>query len=107
MDGSETVIAAAKRECLEEVGVDIDVERAKIVHAMHRFSDDERISYFVFAGGWRGEPHVCEPDKADLVQWASLDALPGNTIPYIVAALNHWQAGESFSTFGYEDYSMK
>ena len=92
LDGGETVIDAARREALEEVGVLIDPQDVQFSSVMHRRDGDERVDFFLHIVQWGGEPLNCEPDKCDELMWVNMDALPLNTIPYIRQALrNHFQ----------------
>jgi 8-oxo-dGTP diphosphatase len=91
LDGGETVIDAARREALEEVGVRIDPQDILFSSVMHRRNGDERVDFFLQIVKWDVEPINCEPDKCDELLWVSRDDLPANTIPYIRQALhNHF-----------------
>ena len=101
LDGGETVIAAARREALEEVGVRIDPQDIEFSSVMHRLNGDERVDFFVKILDWAGEPVNAEPEKCDELRWVDVNDLPANTIPYIWQALNnHWQ-GIRFDEFGW------
>ena len=56
LDGGETVIAAARREGLEETGVRIEAEDVHFSSVVHRKDGDERVDFFVHVRGWQGEP---------------------------------------------------
>jgi 8-oxo-dGTP diphosphatase len=101
LDGGETVIDAAGREALEEVGVQIDPQDIHFSSVMHRLNGDERVDFFLHIVQWDGEPLNCEPDKCDELLWVDVDAMPSNTIPYIRQALrNHFQK-LPFDEFGW------
>jgi 8-oxo-dGTP diphosphatase len=101
LDGGETVIAAAAREALEEVGVRIEPQDIEFSSVMHRLNGEERVDFFVEIHAWSGEPVNAEPDKCDELRWTDINSLPVNTIPYISQALrNHWQ-GTRFEEFGW------
>jgi 8-oxo-dGTP diphosphatase len=101
LDGMETVLAAAAREALEEVGVRIEPQDIEFSSVMHRLNGDERVDFFVKIRSWSGEPVNAEPDKCDELRWTDLNDLPVNTIPYIRQALaNHFQ-GTKFCEFGW------
>lgn len=101
LDGGETVIDAAGREALEEVGVQLDPQDIHFSSVMHRLNGDERVDFFLHIVKWDGEPLNCEPEKCDELLWVNMDSLPANTIPYIRQALrNHFQK-LPFDEFGW------
>jgi 8-oxo-dGTP pyrophosphatase MutT (NUDIX family) len=101
LDGGETVIAAAIREAMEEVGVGIDPQDIEFSSVMHRLNGEERVDFFVKIRDWAGEPANTEPEKCDDVRWVDVNDLPANTIPYIRQALrNHFQENR-FDEFGW------
>lgn len=100
LDGNETVIEAGIREAREETGVVIAPADLHIVQVMHRFSEEERIDYFLTAARWSGHLANREPEKCDLLAWCPVDELPENTIPYVAYGLQCWRDGIPFTTFG-------
>lgn len=101
LEGGEEIIAAAIREIREEVGVDVAREDIAVVGVMHRLSEDERIDFFVAITRWVGEPTNCEPHRCDEVLWADVGALPDNVVPYVRRALQNYQQGRWFDSFGW------
>lgn len=101
LDGGETVIAAAAREALEEVGVHIEAQDIQFSSVMHRRDGDERVDFFVNISSWMGEPANAEPDKCDELLWVKIEELPLNTIPYIRQALGNHLTGIKFDEFGW------
>lgn len=101
LDGDETVIAAAAREALEEVGVRIEPTALCYSSVMHRRDGDERVDFFVHVQKWDGEIVNAEPQKCDDIRWVNMDELPDNTIPYIRRALRNHQEGIKFDEFGW------
>lgn len=103
LDGGEQFKQAAIREAREETGVEIAPEDLEVVGTMHRKAEDERIDFFVVATRWEGEPRNCEPDKCDQLHWVEIGNLPENVIPYVRRALENYQAGRWFDSFGWPD----
>ncbi|HEY6010398.1 MAG TPA: NUDIX domain-containing protein [Nitrospirota bacterium] len=101
LDGNETVIAAARREALEEVGVRIEPQDIEFSSVMHRMNAEERVDFFLQILKWKGEPINAEPDKCDEIRWASLNDLPDTTIPYIRQALSNHEQKIRFDEFGW------
>jgi mutator protein MutT len=101
LDGGETVIAAARREAQEEVGVRLEPQDIHYSSVMHRLDGDERVDFFLHVQNWEGEPVNAEPEKCDDIRWVNLDELPENTIPYIRRALKNHLEGVKFDEFGW------
>jgi mutator protein MutT len=101
LDGGETVIAAAAREALEEVGVRLKARDIEFSSVMHRLEDQERVDFFVIVHGWDREPFNAEPEKCDEIRWADVNQLPDNTIPYIKQALHNHRQKIRFDEFGW------
>lgn len=99
VEQGETPTDTILREAQEEGGVVLSREHLSMQHVMHWLGRDERISFFFFAERWVGEPRNLEPDKCSELAWFPLDALPGNTIPYIRSALRSWMEKTAYSEF--------
>ena len=102
LEGGESITQAAIRETQEEVGVALLPAYLRVVGVMHRWSNDERIDFFLAATAWQGTPVNREPDKCSELRWCVRDTLPANTIPYIRAALENFRRGVWFEEFGWQ-----
>ena len=102
LDGNETASQAMAREAAEEAGIIVAALDLQFVHVMHRKQTteaDERIDLFFAATRWQGEPEIREPEKCSELRWVALDALPPNVIPYVRAALEHYQQHRAYTEF--------
>lgn len=80
MDPGDTVAGAARREAMEEAGVEIEVERVAMVHTLAPmvYANGDRSQYLdhVVRARWvSGEPFVAD-DESTEVGFFPLDALP-------------------------------
>ncbi len=73
----------------------------KVVGVMHRRASDERVDFFVECMHWSGDIVNREPGKCDDLSWFPLDRLPENTIPYVRRALENYQQGRWFDSYGW------
>lgn len=101
LDGDETVVAAVIREAAEEAGIRIRPEDVEVVGVMHRREGDERIDWFLTATRWRDPIQNMEPEKCAELRWAALNHLPANIIPYVRRALQNFQQGRWFESYGW------
>ena len=108
VESGESVLAAACRESLEELGVTIEPPDLVPLCAMHRTARnacaiDERVDFFFECRQWSGEPRLREADKAADLQWFALDALPAPMVPHELLVLEQLGAGgpAPIVTFGF------
>jgi 8-oxo-dGTP diphosphatase len=99
VEKGESVLAAARREAAEELGVDIAPDDLTPVTAMHRtggngLAIDERVDFFFTCRRWAGEPRLMEPAKAADLRWFPLDALPEPVVPHELYVLDGIRKGE-------------
>lgn len=73
----ETVEDMIRRECLEEVGVEVEIVKF-LCFTDHIIQADKQhwIAFNYLAKIKSGKPRNCEPDKHDEIKWFSFDKLP-------------------------------
>ncbi|KJK36086.1 DNA mismatch repair protein MutT [Lentzea aerocolonigenes] len=103
LDAGESVLAAAAREALEEVGVVIALQDLRHVHTLHANGSgvEPRLGLFFEVLRWAGEPVNREPDKCSAVRWFPLNALPDDLIEYPAAGLTAYASGHTFGLLGW------
>jgi 8-oxo-dGTP diphosphatase len=108
VEKGESVLAAARREAAEELGVEIAPGDLTPLTAMHRTGGnglpiDERVDFFFTCRRWAGEPRLLEPAKAADLRWFPLDALPEPVVPHELYVLDGIRSGtvSPITTFGF------
>lgn len=102
----ETFTQIAIREANEEAGVKIKPKDVKVVHVAHRRNQYgelfmDWVDVYFEASKWAGEPHNAEKDKAERLDWLSLNKLPENVVPSQRAALEEIAKGRVYSEHGW------
>ncbi len=87
VEAGESILAAAARECAEELAVGVEAAQLHMLGVVHRLSDTNRVDFFVRAAQWTGTARIAEPHKCDALGWYRRDALPPAMVPYVAAAL--------------------
>ncbi|GIH11851.1 hypothetical protein Raf01_00230 [Rugosimonospora africana] len=103
VEEGESVVQAAIREALEEVGVRIAAEDTRFVHLVnHRVATGAtRLALFFEATTWTGDPRNAEPDTCDGIGFYPLAEPPGPLVPYIAEGLAGYRLGTTFATMGW------
>lgn len=102
VDPGEEPGTAARREALEETGVEISVDRLASVSASpqitHANGDLGVYLDLTFACSWvSGEPHAADDENTD-VRWWPLDDLPPMS-PFLLTRIQDVLAGETATRF--------
>ena len=101
LDKNESVRSAIAREAYEEAGIKINIEDLKMVHVMHRKSQQDRISFFFTCNKYQGNPFNKETDKCAELKWFDLDNLPHNMVEYVKKALEYYHKNVIHSDYGF------
>lgn len=98
IDGKETVFEAMRRETKEEININVKEIDMKVVHVMHRISNDrEYFDIFLTVKKWRGKIKNNEPNKCDDLSWFTLSRLPKNLLAYVKIAISNYNRDIFFS----------
>ncbi len=97
VERGETAYDAARREALEEIGVDgLALEFVtSMQRTQHADPIDERIDFFFTSRSWSGEPRIIEPEKCADLRWWPLSDLPDPVVPHERLALTSLDLSES------------
>lgn len=101
VDGNETFRSAMVREAYEEAGIVLKPKELRLVHTMHRLSEDERLSLFFEAKKWEGNISNMEPNKCDDLNWYKLEENDASMVPYVKSALVNVSEDVPYSEFGW------
>lgn len=94
----ESVSAAARRECLEEAGVEPDALRPLCV-LPYRAGENQGINFVFEAQGFAGEPCLAEPERFDSAGWYPMHELPAPLAPWIPDVLKLRESGSWYLEF--------
>ncbi len=103
LDGGETVKEGMIREANEEINILIKEEDLDVSLVMHRFSDDERIDFFLTTKKYDNTIINNEPDKCNRLDWFDLVKLPENLVPNVRKAIANYLNGVAFDEFDVRD----
>jgi len=103
IEDGETLTEGTRREIKEEIGIEINNSDIKLVHVMHRRSNDIRMDFFFTTEKKNVLPKNLEPEKCDDLSWFPITKLPENTIPYIRAAIESYRKKIFYSEFGWNE----
>lgn len=107
VEADESVLEAASREVLEELGIVIEPADLMPLTAMHRTTTreeiDQRVDFFFECRAWTGEPVLQEAKAADL-GWFPIASLPPDVVPHELFVLEHIRSGSlpPVVTFGFQ-----
>lgn len=99
MEYMESFEQCAKREVMEEAGIEIENVRFLRLMNLKVYAPKHYVDIGLIADWKSGEPQVCEPDKMEDWAWHDMGQLPEplfHTIPTYVEAYktgkNYWDA---------------
>ena len=99
VEAGESVVEAAVREAVEELGITIAPADLVPLAAMHRTHGngrpvDERVDFFFTCRTWTGSPRTMEPQRSAALGWYPLTDLPEPVVPHELAVLEALRGGQ-------------
>lgn len=96
MNYMESLVATAKRETLEETGMEIQNVRLLCVMNMKDYAPRHYVDIGMVADWKSGEPQVMEPAKRESWNWFDLDNLPKPMFASMDKYIEAYKTGQNF-----------
>jgi len=103
VEAGELPLDALLREVKEELGIELNKSKIRLVHSMYRTKHDEtgdRMDLFFVATRWSGELVNGEPHKCSDIRWFPVAALPEHTVHHVREAVANVEDGVTYSELG-------
>jgi mutator protein MutT len=97
LEENESLSHAVAREAKEELAVDVDPSKLKLVHVQHL--NKKTLGFYFLAHEWKGEPKNNEPDQCSEIGWYAIDALPHDMSPFARNVVESFKAESNYSYF--------
>ncbi len=92
----ESIVESAKREVMEETGMEIDNVRFLLLFNTKRYAPKHYIDIGLVADWKSGEPQTLEPEKCDGWKWYDIDVLPSPTFETMDKFIEAYKGGNNF-----------
>jgi len=92
----ESLADCAKREIMEECGIEIDNVRFQYIADMKKFKPKHYVEVGFVADWKSGEPKVMEPHKAEKIEWFDFDHLPENIMASTRLLIESVKTGKNY-----------
>ncbi|MFH1192279.1 MAG: NUDIX domain-containing protein [bacterium] len=86
----------AKRETMEEAGIEIENIRFQLLANVKKYAPKHYVHIALFADWKSGEPKILEPDKCEGWGWYSLDNLPEPMFEMCKLSYDSYKTGRSY-----------
>lgn len=99
VDENETAKQAVIRECMEEIGINIEIDKISFAHLSHRLNKNGRTYYDIYflIHDFYGIPFIAEPNKCSKLEWFDIESLPPDMIQIRKSALENSFSGIYYS----------
>ncbi|MBI2065686.1 MAG: NUDIX domain-containing protein [Candidatus Zambryskibacteria bacterium] len=96
MEYMESFTDCAKREVMEETGMEIDNIRLLRVYNLKEYAPKHYCDIGLIADWKNGEPKIMEPNKIEGWGWYDLEALPSPLFSTIPSYIEAYKTGRNF-----------
>ena len=94
LQAGESFVMAARREVLEETGVELTE-----IDPCCALPYDGGVNFVFSSNNWRGRPRNAEPTRCAGVDWFRIDELPSTTVFWLAKVLELRESGHWFYDF--------
>lgn len=104
VEEGETMTQAAVREAKEELGITVAVEDLHFAVLVHKCDKSCNLIYYnayFICADYKGEPHICEPEKCSEIKWFDMNVLPDDLIDDRKRALEAYLNGVHYLEYGW------
>lgn len=95
----ESFEGCAKRETLEEAGMEIDNIRFQFLANVKKYHPRHYVHIGVIADWKSGDPKVMEPDKCEGWSWYDLNSLPQPLFEFCEVSIDSYKTGKKYYDF--------
>lgn len=92
----ESFCECAKRETMEECGIEIKNIQFRFLANVVKYSPKHYVHVGLLADWKSGEPKVLEPDKSEFWQWYDLDNLPKPIFEMCKLSIENYKSGKNY-----------
>lgn len=96
LEWMESIEECARRETMEEAGIEIENLRFQMVANVKAWKPKHYVHINILADWKSGEPEIREPDKCDGWAWYAMDELPSPLFPTCVTAFESFKSGRVY-----------
>jgi len=92
----ETIEGCAKRETMEESGIEIDNIRFQLLANVRKYDPKHYVHITVIADWKEGEPKNLEPEKSEGWDWYDIDNLPEPLFEMCAISIDSYKTGRNY-----------